>query len=131
MDERKIMEDAVQTMSRYVQFDTTNPPGNEMPAALWMRDQLTARGITSDIRIHEPVAGRGLVAARIAGTEALKILLGRGPVRGAPHGFQVDAYSNRTLHTWRPGGNRNPLNQIAIALAKRIMRKSDAAGGKP
>ncbi|MFA5756209.1 MAG: hypothetical protein WC883_03700, partial [Smithellaceae bacterium] len=67
MDERKIMEDAVQTMSRYVRFDTTNPPGNEMPAALWVADQLTARGITSDIRIHEPVAGRGLVVARIAG----------------------------------------------------------------
>ena len=75
MDERKIMEDAVQTMSRYVQFDTTNPPGNEMPAALWLADQLTSRGITSDIRIHEPVAGRGLVAARIAGTEALKPLM--------------------------------------------------------
>ena len=75
MDERKIMEDAVQTMSRYVQFDTTNPPGNEMPAALWLADQLTSRGITSDIRIHEPVAGRGLVLARIAGTEALKPLM--------------------------------------------------------
>jgi len=75
MDERKMMEDAVQTMSRYVQFDTTNPPGNEMPAALWVADQLKARRITSDIRIHEPVAGRGLVVARIAGTEPLKPLM--------------------------------------------------------
>lgn len=75
MDEKKIMEDAVQTMSRYVRFDTTNPPGNEMPAALWLADQLTARGITSDIRIHEPVAGRGLVVARIAGSEKQKPLM--------------------------------------------------------
>jgi len=75
MDEQKIREDAVATMSRYVQFDTTNPPGNEMPAALWVRDQLTNRGITSDIKIHEPVPGRGLVVARIAGTEALKPLM--------------------------------------------------------
>ena len=78
MDERKIMEDAVQTMSRYVQFDTTNPPGNEMPAALWLADQLTSRGITSDIRIHEPVAGRGLVAARIASAAQVRTVIANG-----------------------------------------------------
>ena len=75
MDEQKISEDALATMSRYVQFDTTNPPGNEMQAALWLRDQLVNRKITSDIKIHEPVAGRGLVVARIAGTENLKPLM--------------------------------------------------------
>ena len=75
MDEQKISKDAVATMSRYVQFDTTNPPGNEMQAALWLRDQLVNRKITSDIKIHEPVAGRGLVVARIAGTENLKPLM--------------------------------------------------------
>ena len=69
------MEDAVATMSRYVQFDTTNPPGNEMPAALWLRDQLVSRKITSDIKIHEPVTGRGLLVARIAGTATLKPLM--------------------------------------------------------
>ena len=37
------MEDAAATLSRYVQFDTTNPPGNEMPAALWLSDQLVSR----------------------------------------------------------------------------------------
>ncbi|HPE07505.1 MAG TPA: M20/M25/M40 family metallo-hydrolase [Smithellaceae bacterium] len=75
MDEQKIAEDAVATMSRYVQFDTTNPPGNEMQAALWLRDQLVSRKITSDIKIHEPVTGRGLVVARIVGTENLKPLM--------------------------------------------------------
>lgn len=75
MDEQKITEDAVTTMSRYVQFDTTNPPGNEMQAALWLRDQLVSRKITSNIKIHEPVAGRGLVVARISGTENLKPLM--------------------------------------------------------
>lgn len=75
MDERKVREDAVATMSRYVQFDTTNPPGNEMRAALWVRDQLVSRGITSDIRVHEPLPGRGLVVARIPGTENLKPLM--------------------------------------------------------
>ena len=75
MDEKKLVEDAAATLSRYVQFDTTNPPGNEMPAALWLKDQLANRNITSHIELHEPVDGRGLVVARIAGTEPLKPLM--------------------------------------------------------
>jgi acetylornithine deacetylase/succinyl-diaminopimelate desuccinylase-like protein len=70
-----IQADAVATMSRYVQFDTTNPPGNELPAAEWLRDQLRDRGITRDVTIHEPAAGRGLVIGRIAGSAPLKPLL--------------------------------------------------------
>jgi len=60
-----------------------------------------------------------MLCAGVAGTEALKILLGRGKVWAAPHGIQFDAYRNKMAHTWRPGGNRNPINQIAIAIARR------------
>lgn len=60
-----------------------------------------------------------MLCAGIAGTEALKILLGRGKVLAAPHGMQFDGYLNKLTRTWRPGGNRNPLNRIAIALARR------------
>lgn len=59
------------------------------------------------------------LCAGVAASEALKILLGRGKVWAAPHGIQFDAYRNRLAHTWRPGGNRNPVNRLAIALAKR------------
>jgi molybdopterin/thiamine biosynthesis adenylyltransferase len=57
------------------------------------------------------------LCAGVAASEALKILLGRGRVWGAPHGIQFDGYRNRLAHTWRPGGNRNPLNRLAIAIA--------------
>ncbi len=70
-----VAADAAATMSRYVQFDTTNPPGNEMPAAEWLADELVARGITRDVAIHEPAPGRGLVLARIPGSEPLRPLL--------------------------------------------------------
>lgn len=59
------------------------------------------------------------LCAGVAGAEALKILLGRGRVWSAPHGIQFDAYRNKMSHTWRPGGNRNPINRLAIAIAKR------------
>lgn len=75
MDNEAIRKDAIETLSRYVQFDTTNPPGNEMPAALWLRDQLISRGITKDVTVYEPVQGRGLVVGRITGGEKLKPLM--------------------------------------------------------
>ena len=56
--------------------------------------------------------------AGVAASEALKILLKRGKVLAAPHGIQYDGYRNKFAHTWRPGGNRNPINRIAIAIAK-------------
>lgn len=59
------------------------------------------------------------LCAGVAATEALKILLGRGPLRVAPKGYHFDAYRNQLALTWRPGGNRNPLQRLYIALAKR------------
>jgi molybdopterin/thiamine biosynthesis adenylyltransferase len=59
------------------------------------------------------------LCAGVAATETLKIVLGRGSVRGAPHGYQFDAYRNKFTHTWRPRGNRNPLQQLGLAIARR------------
>lgn len=59
------------------------------------------------------------LCAGVAASEALKILLGRGRVWAAPHAIQFDGYRNQLAHTWRPGGNRNPINRLAIAIAKR------------
>ncbi len=58
------------------------------------------------------------LCAGVAASEALKLLLNRGKVLAAPHGIQYDGYRNKFAHTWRPGGNRNPINRIAIAIAK-------------
>jgi hypothetical protein len=59
------------------------------------------------------------LCAGIAGTEALKILLGRGKVLAAPYGVQFDAYRNKLKRTWRPGGNGHPIQKLAIAIGKR------------
>ena len=64
-----IRQDAIETMSRYVQFDTTNPPGNERAAAEWLRDQLVERGITNDVTLYEPAPGRAVVLGRIKSSE--------------------------------------------------------------
>ncbi len=66
------------------------------------------------------------LCAGVAATETLKILLGRGTVRAAPHGYQFDAYRNKLVHTWRPGGNRNPLQRAGLAIVKRVLAKMQA-----
>jgi molybdopterin/thiamine biosynthesis adenylyltransferase len=63
------------------------------------------------------------LCAGIAATEALKILLGRGDVRAAPHGLQFDAYRNKLARTWRPGGHHNPIQRLAIMIGKRVFAK--------
>jgi len=62
------------------------------------------------------------ICAGMAATQVLKILTGRGQTLSAPWGQQFDSFRNRYVKTWRPGGNRNPLQQIAIKIAKSILR---------
>ena len=60
----------------------------------------------------------------IAATETLKILLGRGKVIAAPHGVHFDAYRNKLKRTWRPWGNRNPIQRLALMIARKRFAKS-------
>lgn len=59
------------------------------------------------------------LCAGMAATQALKILLRRGDVVSAPYGLHFDAYRNKMVKTWRPGGNRNPVQRLALAIARR------------
>ena len=58
------------------------------------------------------------LCAGVAATQVLKILLQRGTVLAAPWGMQFDAYKNKFVKTWRPGGNRHPIQRLGIALAR-------------
>ena len=58
----------------------------------------------------------------VAAAQVLKLLLERGDVVAAPSGLHFDAYRNRLRRTWRPGGNRNPVQQLLLAVAKRRLR---------
>jgi len=65
------------------------------------------------------------LCAGFAATQALKLLLGRGTVLAAPWGLQCDAYRNRLRRTWRPGGNRHPLQRLAIRLGERRLARPE------
>jgi molybdopterin/thiamine biosynthesis adenylyltransferase len=68
------------------------------------------------------------LCAGAAAVEALKILLQRGGIKAAPWGYQFDAYRNRFVTTWRPGGNRNPLQRLALMVARRQLRAMAVQG---
>ena len=63
------------------------------------------------------------ICAGMAATQVLKILLHRGHVLAAPWGQQFDPYRNRYTWTWRPFGNANPLNKVAITIARKILAR--------
>ena len=63
------------------------------------------------------------LCAGVAGTMALKILLGRGKVPTAPMGLHFDAYRNKMKTTWRPWGNRNPIQKLSLFIARKMLGK--------
>jgi len=62
----------------------------------------------------------------IAAAQVLKLVLQRGTVLAAPHGLHFDAFRNRLKHTWRPGGNSNPVQRLMLAVARRRLRDRSA-----
>lgn len=65
------------------------------------------------------------LCAGMTATHALKILLNRGKVPAAPIGLHFDAYRNKMVQTWRPGGNNNPLQRLGLCIAKHKLSKKD------
>jgi acetylornithine deacetylase/succinyl-diaminopimelate desuccinylase-like protein len=58
-------DEAVRVLTRYVQLDTTNPPGNERIAADFLKKLFARDGIES--QIYESAPGRASIVARLRG----------------------------------------------------------------
>ena len=70
---KNVEEEAVSLLSRYIQIDTTNPPGNEIKAAQFFKGIFDREGIES--RIIESAPGRGNIYARLKGNGSKKAVL--------------------------------------------------------
>jgi len=60
-----VEQEAARLLSRYIQFDTTNPPGNEAPAIKFLADTLRRRGFAP--QILESAPGRANLIVRLPG----------------------------------------------------------------
>lgn len=65
VDWKAVEDEAVALLSRYIQIDTTNPPGNEIKAAEFFKEIFEREGI--EVKIIESAPGRGNVYARLRG----------------------------------------------------------------
>lgn len=59
------------------------------------------------------------LCAGVAAVEILKLITSRSGVLLAPRASQFDAYRMQYIHTWRPGGHRNPLQRLMRYLVRR------------
>jgi hypothetical protein len=118
------------TFEEYFRWDGCSEEEMAVRFLVGLSPALLQRGYLADPSAVDLASGRGPstamaceLCAGIAATEALKILLGRGKVTAAPRGVHFDAYRNKLVHTWRPFGNRNPVQRLTIALASRQLRR--------
>jgi len=90
---KEIKEEAVETLSKYIQFNTTNPPGNELPAAEFLGNILKRERI--DFQIEKTAENRANLYAEIStGKDPPIILLNHIDVVPAdPKEWSVDPFS--------------------------------------
>jgi molybdopterin/thiamine biosynthesis adenylyltransferase len=118
------------SFEEYFRLDGLPFPEQAMRFMVGLSPALLQRGYLVDASVVDFAAQRGpstimacQLSAAMAATEALKILLKRGRVLAAPRSLQFDAYRQRLAHVWRPWGNRNPLQLLAMAVARRQLRQ--------
>ena len=65
IDYDKLTQEATTFLSKYIQINTTNPPGDELPAAMLLKEKFLSDGIPATT--WESAPGRGIIAARLHG----------------------------------------------------------------
>jgi acetylornithine deacetylase/succinyl-diaminopimelate desuccinylase-like protein len=66
IDYDKLTQESTDLLSQYIRINTTDPPGNELPAARMLREKFLRDGIPATV--WQPLPGRGVMAARLRGT---------------------------------------------------------------
>ncbi|MGD6853270.1 MAG: M20/M25/M40 family metallo-hydrolase [Candidatus Bathyarchaeia archaeon] len=92
--QKEIEEEITSFLSKLIQIDTTNPPGNETKAAHFLADYLAKDGFESEVFESDP--GRGSVVTRLKGTGQkpnLLLLSHLDVVAANPREWSVDPFA--------------------------------------
>jgi acetylornithine deacetylase/succinyl-diaminopimelate desuccinylase-like protein len=85
VDWKPATDETVQHLSRLIRAETVNPPGNELPAILVVKDILEREGLgVGDIKIVESAPNRVNLVARLRGDGSQRPLLLSGHVDVVP-----------------------------------------------
>ncbi len=89
------------------------------------RHYLVDRSSVNFLKKKVPSTAMGIeIAAGVACSNAIKLLLNRGPIIHAPWGLHFDAYRNRMIKTWRPFGNNGPMQRFMFWYVKRLLKNN-------
>jgi acetylornithine deacetylase/succinyl-diaminopimelate desuccinylase-like protein len=85
LDWKAATDETVENLQRLVRIDTTNPPGNELPAVLLVKEILLQNGFPEEhIQVLEAAPGRANLVARLRGDGSKRPLLLSGHVDVVP-----------------------------------------------
>src|ERR687888_2186262 len=103
---RVVGREAAALLSQYVAINTTNPPGNELQAAEWLKAVLAREGIAA--QVFEPRPGKANLYARLPGDGTARpiILLSHmDVVLASPEYWTVDPFGGVTKdgYVWGRG----------------------------
>jgi acetylornithine deacetylase/succinyl-diaminopimelate desuccinylase-like protein len=124
--------ETLRTLSSYLQINTTNPPGNELAAARWLKSILDREGIEAQILdTVELGAGRANLYARLRGNgskKAIALVHHMDVVPAVPASWSVDPFSGviKDGYIWGRGAIDMKSNGIAQLMAMIALKRSGA-----
>ncbi len=136
IDFDKLTQEATDFLSKYIRINTTNPPGNEMEAAKFLKEKFLSEGIAATT--WEPEPGRGIVVARLRGVggenkKALIVLTHMDVVPAVASEWKVPPFSGEVKdgYVWGRGAldDKGPgvIDLMSLLAIKRagILLKRD------
>lgn len=124
-------QEAAGWLSRYIQVNTTNPPGNEIAAARFLRDILLREGI--EFLILEQADGKAALVGRVRATAqpqkgAVILLNHMDVVAASPEHWSVDPFTGliRDGYVWGRGALDMKGTAIAELMALVLIHRQGA-----
>jgi acetylornithine deacetylase/succinyl-diaminopimelate desuccinylase-like protein len=124
--------ETLRTLASYLQINTTNPPGNELAAARWLKSILDRAGIEAQILdTVELGAGRANLYARLRGNgskKAIALVHHMDVVPATPASWSVDPFSGviKDGYIWGRGAIDMKSNGVAQLMAMIALKRSGA-----
>jgi acetylornithine deacetylase/succinyl-diaminopimelate desuccinylase-like protein len=124
--------ETIRALSSYLQINTTNPPGNELAAARWLKAILDREGIEAQILdTAELGANRANLYARLRGNgskKAIALVHHMDVVPATPASWSVDPFSGliKDGYIWGRGAIDMKSNGIAQLMAMIALKRSGA-----
>jgi acetylornithine deacetylase/succinyl-diaminopimelate desuccinylase-like protein len=114
-------DEVVDLLQRLIRLDTTNPPGNETPAAELLRDYLEANGVTCELYAKEPARANFVARLRGGDGPTLALLSHTDVVLADPAEWERDPFGGELVdgYVWGRGAldMKGQVAASAVALA--------------